>query len=263
MTSLFETYPGGKGGCFRQIINLMPPHTVYIEPFLGGGAVLRHKLAAKHSIGIDLDLDVIERWRSSSFTPDLARVATAAHARNGVFAGCIDDHAKSDVTSCGYVHANAIEWLEQSNLRNTALIYADPTYLECTRRQPLGMYKHEMSDDDHVRLLNVLNKQRCMVLLSGYWSELYADMLVGWDSAEFTTTDRGGNVRTETLWANYVPPPKQLHDSRYYGGGWRERQRVRRKAKRWVDGLLRLPDLERQAILDQMRAAKLIEPRHK
>jgi DNA adenine methylase len=32
-------YPGGKSGAgvYQTIINLMPPHTVYIEPFLGGG----------------------------------------------------------------------------------------------------------------------------------------------------------------------------------------------------------------------------------
>ena len=38
-------YPGGKAGAgvYQTIINLMPPHDVYIEPFLGGGAVMRLK----------------------------------------------------------------------------------------------------------------------------------------------------------------------------------------------------------------------------
>ena len=42
------SYPGGKAapGTFQKIINLMPPHEVYIEPFLGGGAILRKKLPA-------------------------------------------------------------------------------------------------------------------------------------------------------------------------------------------------------------------------
>jgi hypothetical protein len=33
------TYPGGKGGAgvYQMIINQIPPHRVYIEPFLGGG----------------------------------------------------------------------------------------------------------------------------------------------------------------------------------------------------------------------------------
>ncbi|KHE92566.1 MAG: hypothetical protein SCABRO_01681, partial [Candidatus Scalindua brodae] len=36
-------YPGGKGGVFQKLINLMPPHDVYIETHLGGGAVIRNK----------------------------------------------------------------------------------------------------------------------------------------------------------------------------------------------------------------------------
>lgn len=37
------SYPGGKGGAgvVQRIINLMPPHRVYLEPFLGGAAVMR------------------------------------------------------------------------------------------------------------------------------------------------------------------------------------------------------------------------------
>lgn len=33
------TYKGGKAGAgvYQQIINQIPPHDVYIEPFLGGG----------------------------------------------------------------------------------------------------------------------------------------------------------------------------------------------------------------------------------
>ena len=50
-----QQYPGGKGRSFRTLINLMPPHDRYVETHVGGGAVLRHKLAAKKSIGIDLD----------------------------------------------------------------------------------------------------------------------------------------------------------------------------------------------------------------
>jgi DNA adenine methylase len=60
------SYPGGKSGAgvYQQIINQIPPHRVYIEPFLGGGAVLLHKRPAIVSIGIDSDAAVVDKWSS-------------------------------------------------------------------------------------------------------------------------------------------------------------------------------------------------------
>ena len=58
----FMNYPGGKGGVFQKLINLMPPHEVYIETHLGGGAVMRNKCAAGSNIGIEIDPEVVEMW---------------------------------------------------------------------------------------------------------------------------------------------------------------------------------------------------------
>ena len=57
-----STYPGGKGGdgVYQTIINLMPPHKIYIEPFLGAGAIMRAKRPAPiSSIGVDIDTAAI------------------------------------------------------------------------------------------------------------------------------------------------------------------------------------------------------------
>lgn len=37
--NIFETYPGGKNvnGAYQKIINEIPPHMIYYEPFVGGG----------------------------------------------------------------------------------------------------------------------------------------------------------------------------------------------------------------------------------
>ena len=43
-------YPGGKGGVYQRLINLMPPHDVYIETHLGGEAIIRNKKPAKIEI---------------------------------------------------------------------------------------------------------------------------------------------------------------------------------------------------------------------
>lgn len=56
-----SSYPGGKAGAgvYQRIINLMPPHEVYVEPFLGGGAVMRLKRPARLNIGVDLNPNVV------------------------------------------------------------------------------------------------------------------------------------------------------------------------------------------------------------
>jgi site-specific DNA-adenine methylase len=50
-------YLGSKSvsGAYQAIIASMPPHDVYIEAFLGSGAIMRRKPVAISSIGIDLD----------------------------------------------------------------------------------------------------------------------------------------------------------------------------------------------------------------
>lgn len=87
-------------------------------------------------------------------------------------------------------------------------IYADPPYLHGTRKNYL--YRHEMTDVEHVDLLNLLVKHPGKVLLSGYDNELYNDMLHGWNKAHKDTRAEGGRKRTETLWMNYDIEEKQM-----------------------------------------------------
>jgi hypothetical protein len=86
-----------------------------------------------------------------------------------------------------------------------------------------------------------------MVMLSGYWSQLYADRLRDWHSVQFQAMTHGG-PRTEWLWSNF-PEPIALHDYRYLGTGFRQRERIKRKKQRWTARLHRLPMLERHALL--------------
>ena len=58
------TYPGGKGRMRQLIIPMMPPHRVYIETYLGGGAVMRAKRPASVNISIDIDPSVTAAWRA-------------------------------------------------------------------------------------------------------------------------------------------------------------------------------------------------------
>lgn len=88
------------------------------------------------------------------------------------------------------------------------LIYADPPYLmetRCGRKQ----YSHEMTNADHVELLEELKKHPGPVLLSGYESGLYSELLGGWHRETISSTDQKGMKRTECLWMNFELPTRQ------------------------------------------------------
>jgi hypothetical protein len=62
-------------------------------------------------------------------------------------------------------------------------------------------------------------------------------------------------LATEWLWFNY-PQPKALHDYRYLGEDFRERERIKRKRRRWVRRLKIMPTLERYALLSAIQEAR-------
>ncbi len=125
------------------------------------------------------------------------------------------------------------------------LIYADPPYLLQTRTSS-ARYKHEFTEADHVRLIEVLKRVPADVILSGYPSALYNDLLSDWRTFQFQAMTRGG-VRTEQLWFNYAP--NSAYWSSYAGKDFTDRQRIKRKAKRWADNYAALPPAEQQAVL--------------
>lgn len=215
-------YPGGKGGAgiYHRLISLMPPHEVYIEPFLGSGVLMRMKRPARLNIGVDLDAAPLAAY---------------------------DD---GDVPELELHQADGIAFLERYPFAGRELVYADPPYLLSTRSSGRPIYRYEMTDDQHRRLLAVLNRLPCPVLLSGYWSQVYAEALrpPAWRSLTYTAMTRGGRPAKETVWFNFEPP-SALHDYRYLGQNFRERERIRRKQNRWRLRLERMPVLERQALL--------------
>ena len=221
-------YPGGKNGSgvYQTIINQMPPHRLYVEPFLGGGAVMRHKRPALASIGIDCDASAVESARYHLAIPGV----TIRH-------GC------------------ALAFLANYDWKGDELVYCDPPYLMETRRSKRPLYRHEFgTEEEHEELLSLLLACPAMVILSGYANPLYAARLAGWRTVEYQAMTRGGTVATETLWMNY-PTPAALHDYRYLGSHWRERERLRRQQRRWTARLNRMPDLERYALLAAIEEA--------
>jgi len=235
------SYPGGKNGSgvYQAIINQIPPHSKYIELFLGGGSIMLNKLPAAFNIGVDIDNSVLVNFIQLPAFEKLRDELTG------------DGHRyRYDFE---FRTMDALQYLQLIADDKSVFIYVDPPYLGSTRNNR-KYYKHEfMSQEQHQDLLSRLSSfQHCHIMISGYHSLLYDEFFHtrGWRCLEFSAMSRNGK-RTECLWMNYSEP-ERLHDCSYVGKDFTDRQRIRRKAQRWVDGLQRLPLHERQAVLSQI-----------
>ena len=210
-------YTGGKGGVFQRLINFMPPHEVYIETHLGGGAVMRNKRPAMHNIGVEINPRVIQVW---------------------------SDYNQIDIE---LIQADAVTYLENYHFTGKELIYCDPPYLRETRKKYYPIYKYEYTRNQHIGLLKVIKSLPCMVMISGYKSTLYAEFLKDWHTYSFQAACHHG-IATEYIWMNYSSPV-ELHDYQYLGDTFRERERIKLRSERWIRRLKSMPVLERQALL--------------
>jgi DNA adenine methylase len=218
-------YFGSKAtsGLCQAIIAMMPPHDTYIESHLGGGAIMRRKPPALRNIGIDLDPQAIAGFQCS-YPVELI---------NGCAHGFL----------AGY------------DYQGSELIYSDPPYLMRSRSSG-RRYRFDYYEQDHVALLELLKRLPCRVIVSGYPSALYDELLVGWRSVELQVMNQGG-VRTEKLWFNFTVD--RVHWASYAGKNFTDRQRVKRKATSWGKRYQALPRAERLAVLAAMMAVEVRE----
>ena len=207
-------------GLSQAIIAAMPDHDVYIEPFLGGGAIMKRKPPAVRNIGIDLDRRAIE-----GFDGD----------------GSVELH-----------HGCALRFLEAFPFQGRELVYCDPPYLQATRRSE-RRYRHDLDDAAHVELLALLKSLDCQVMISGYPSRLYETHLAGWRSMSLQVNNHAAVV-TETVWLNFEPG--RLHWARFAGKDFTHRQMVKRKAENWGRRYAAMPPAERLAVLAAIMAVE-------
>jgi hypothetical protein len=293
-------YPGGKSapGTFHRIISLMPPHRVYIEPFMGGFSIGKLKRPAALNIGIDRDHAAVERAMPPAESqvdaipaadageceirrrpaPNAAISADAAESGDpaGLLSAAsgsarapsllyeLPDPLARTVDTSGarwlFNEDDGIEflrfvstwWHRMFRLEGPVLIYCDPPYMRHTCASKCR-YKFDMTDVDHHRLLRVLLELNAlpdppMLMISGYDSTLYRERLEDWNHLTFEAMTRGGKKATEHLWFNFAPPV-ELHDSRYVGKNWRDRERIKRRQQTWIKTLKRLQPYEREALL--------------
>ncbi len=212
------SYFGSKAtsGLCQPIIAMMPPHDTYIETHLGGGAIMKRKPAALHNIGIDLNLKAL---RSFDCDYPVKKVHDCAHK----FLSTYDFHGRE-------------------------LVYSDPPYLLHTRTSG-RRYRFDYDERDHIELLEILKKLPCFVMLSGYPSSLYDELLTDWGTLELQVMNQSG-VRTEKIWFNFTPD--RVHWCRYAGKNFTDRQRIKRKAQSWGKRYKNLPRSERLAVLSSI-----------
>jgi DNA adenine methylase len=251
-------WPGTKWSIANKIIDLMPEHKMYLEPFFGSGAIFFSKKPCNTEILNDLDGEIVNLFKCIRdnpeelanmvyFTPYSREEYKQSYGRSGTdierarqfIVRANMARAGMQYYSSGWRHAGPVlgerckqrvtgDWnriperileaakrLKDAEIENTAaikliekyntkecLIYADPPYLLSTRRQ--RYYNVEMTEDtEHIELINVLKNHSGPVLLSGYNSELYNDLLDDWHKVEIKTLAEQGKERTEVIWTNY------------------------------------------------------------
>ena len=182
---------------------------------------MRNKLPAKKSIGVDLDSKVIEQWR------------------------------KTEPCMCELINDDALSFLSSFPFKGNELVYVDPPYVHSTRKRS-RIYRHEYCDDNHRQLLEKILSLTCNVMISGYENSLYNEMLTSWRCVKFNAKTHSG-IREESVWMNYAPPAK-IHDSRYLGNNYRERQTVARRRARLYDRIEQMEQTERSELIQWLNS---------
>lgn len=224
------TYKGGKNadGTYHTIINQMPPHEVYIEPFLGSGAIIRNKKPAKYNYGYELNESVIKQFHNNA--------PYKVMRKNGIVA--IKNHLQSTST----------------------LIYADPPYLFSSRRNQRSLYNtYEWRISDHEKFLDMVIHSNCMMIISAYEHSMYNDALKDWRKIIYTVGIHGGRTAQECLYMNYEEPT-ELHQYDYLGKDFIDRGRIKRRITLLTNKLKALPAQERNAVLSAVYTNMYLQP---
>lgn len=224
----YKQYFGGKSGSgtYQQIINKIPPHKRFKSLFLGNCGVTRHIKPAEHGVLNDLDSDLVASWKNAMLPANYA------------------------VLNCNALDLLAAGIAENEDTDDT-FIYLDPPYLLETRKCNQAVYKYQMTTLDHQLLLaEILKYKKAMVMISAYPNAMYDEFLAGWNTYDFYSTIRNG-VALERLYFNY-DIGDLLHDYRFIGANFRERERVNRIKNNFLLKLERLDAKLRNSILTDL-----------
>lgn len=269
MRAVFR-YPGSKWSIAEWIISHFPEgyeKMVYLEPFLGSGAVFFNKRPGAVETINDLDDDVVNLFQILRERPEDLKKAIwltpySREEYDRAFEPCEDSleqarrfmvrttqaiGAKLGHGKCGWrnhkqikIGGTACKWagitetIDEAAARlrgssrnlvqiekddalclieryNTpdALIYIDPPYVRSTRKSG-ALYVHEMTDEGQRRLLGLIASSNAKIIISGYDSEMYNEMLKGWSTDSTMSRTTSTEAAREKIWMNYEPPKRQI-----------------------------------------------------
>lgn len=229
----FHTYPGGKSspGVPQSLINLIPPHRVFISGFAGNCAVLGQKRPADlDNIAIDLSPAVSQKWAM------LEGITSINASFFDVIDGLIEGFTMASLAEmCDTVYG--VELASHKSTMWTAsqksailpaeiFLFLDPPYLLESRSYKKPIYPFEMADmESHKRLIQKINQLSCAgisIMVTHYPNKFYDEGLPCFSHIDVQSRTRKGPV-TERVYINYKLNG-QLHDYSFIGGNFRERE---------------------------------------
>ena len=240
-----EKYNGSKSGngVYQQIISIIPPHYTLVVPFLGHCGIVRNIFPADTLIAMDASARVIEFWKRF-LVEDLLYIS---NDERSLFSKTKQSKGTLPSTIILKV-CDSIKELSNMKFDNTTVIYLDPPYPFSARKSNSPLYQFEMTDKQHSELLSLIVKIKANILISTYDNVLYQRKLNEWNKIQFFAGTRNGRA-IETVYYNYSIKNGKLHDYRYLGKNFKDRERIKLKIQRWVNRLKSLDSRERMAII--------------
>lgn len=225
---LSNKYFGGKNrdGVYQRIINLIPDTKVFIELFAGSAPFTRR--AYREDVKyILVEKDELQHKKLLRYFSSKKNVT--------VIKTCVLEYLKK---------------LKYQPWYNTSVVlYLDPPYPHSCRKNPKGCkYKHELTDDQHFELIQIVQDLACKIILSSYHNKIYSRQLSYWNKKEIKTNDRALRTRWEVAWYNF-PLPDKLLTYEYLGEDYRERYRIKGIISRNISKIKRMPAAEQNAYL--------------
>lgn len=101
-------YPGGKWNIAARIVDLIPKHHSYVEPFFGSGAVLFNKAPSDIETVNDLDSDVVNLFRCIHKDPErlawlLMTTPFSREIYDSQFTGCMKGQEDPCMGAAGFL----------------------------------------------------------------------------------------------------------------------------------------------------------------